>query len=162
MWMLGQQEIIDAVRRRMQTEPAEEQITMLIAGVAVVLVVCAIIAALTTRRRRPARPTTQFVQLREAARILSLSRDEEEDCQQLASRLKLTHPAAMFLSHANFAHFAERMLDGANNPELVERLDRLSLKLFGRSLPNISPWELESGRARRRRREAASDRLSHT
>ena len=57
--------------------------------------------------------------------------------QVLLKRAALASPASMLLSPANLAAAAEGALRRTPDPELRQRLDRLSLKLFGVPLSDI-------------------------
>lgn len=96
----------------------------------VALAACAVLLLIARALRRRARGNTQPTDyLARAARTLELSPSELRDLRTVATRAGLQEPTSVVLSPANLAHAIASMND--EDPHLLDRLTRLSTKLFG-------------------------------
>ncbi len=87
------------------------------------------------RTRRPRRRERLVDHLAHCAALLTLDPGELRDLRTLAGRVSLAHPAAMLLSPANLAH---AMRSAGDDPRLRERVNALSVKVFGTELPSVT------------------------
>lgn len=141
--LLAQQEILDAIRVGMNAQPQTGELLLLAVGVGA-LIALLVVAWRCFGREERRRPETRVDYLAEAAGILELTRAEREDLARLASRARLSQPAAMLLSPANLAFAFERGFADTGDPELRRRVDALSFKLFGQPLSASRPASRQS------------------
>lgn len=90
-------------------------------------------------RQRPAEEAERVTHLAESVHALGLRPEVLDDLRTVAGRAAMTHPTAMLLSPANLARAARAAQARTADPVLQERLDQLSLKLFGKHLADCDP-----------------------
>lgn len=122
--------------------PASSTDTNMLLAVLVIVVgsvgIAAMLAQMLQRDRRGGHgPKGQF--LRRAMRVLALKPDEMNAVHTVASRSRMSHPTAMLLSPANLAHAELEARKRKDDKALREKIDDLSVKLFGTALPDIEP-----------------------
>ena len=132
--VVAQEEILEAIRRGLNTKPAIEQWLMLLLGAVCVVGLLFLARRYMNRDDQPKHePARDY--LSEAFTVLDLNHTQREDLRRLATRARLFEPVAILLSPANLAHALDRILDGQDDPALRQRYDTLSIELFGKPLP---------------------------
>jgi hypothetical protein len=130
-------EALEDLRRGFQQECAH---THFVTVLAVLVLVGGVFVVVWLCRRRPQEHVARVTHLAEGAHVLGLAEEELDDLRAVAGQASVSHPAAMLLSPANFAHAARAAQAGGKvDPELQERLDRLARRLYGRPLAECEP-----------------------
>jgi hypothetical protein len=127
---LDQTEVLRAFRRGFDNDASQTRLLGVLLGIATL---CGFITLLLriTRRRHGALKTARVDYLASAARVLGLNRGELRDLRTVAIRARLAHPAAMLLSPANLIFAARAARRAEPDGGLWERLNCLSVKVFG-------------------------------
>jgi len=95
-----------------------------------------VILLYTLLKRRPRRHVARGTDyMAYGARLLRLDRSELRDLRTVATQACLTQPAALLLSPANLAHALGASQARRNDPQLRQRVDALSIRMFGSPLP---------------------------
>ncbi len=133
-WVSG----MEALRKGFARQASDSNVPavlLTLLGLCVLVVVLDQIYRLLQPRRRSRRVDY----LARAADVAGLSGWQVRDLRWVAGRAGLSCPAAMLLSPANLACAVHAALRGDPRPALRRRLERLSLDLFGVSLPAGGP-----------------------
>lgn len=127
--------LFDSIRSRLNSTPSTSHIVLFAAGVLALVVIILIAARHMDRKTTPPRPDL----LKIAIDVLRLSESERRDVLALSTRGALAEPAAALLSPRNLATAMQASdLDPHADHALILRLERLSERLFGEPLPEIT------------------------
>jgi len=139
---LGLSGPLKSIRDALNAGPESGETLTVLVGVVLLIGVVAVCARYLNPENR-SRVQRRFDILRQAAEVLGLNEQERADVSRVAKRAALTSAASMLLSPANLAAAAEGALRRTPDPELRQRLDRLSQKLFGVPLSDIRATRAE-------------------
>jgi hypothetical protein len=135
------QELLERLRSGFAAEPTRNDLIVAIIGL-LALVVLILLAYEFFRRRAAAPPRPARNYLLEAMNVLELRGQERDDVLRLALRSGLTYPVAMLLSPANLAAALRAAVLPGQEEAFCRRVGDLSVKLFGRSLPDQEAAEV--------------------
>ena len=129
-----QEEILQGIRRGLNAEPAAGPWLALLIGALCLLALLVLAKKIHGRERLPNRqPQRDY--LAEALKVLGLDQAERDELVRLARRAHLAQPAAILLSPGNLAAALERSPGGGGDAATRQRVNALSVKLFGQPLP---------------------------
>jgi hypothetical protein len=125
---------MEALRRGFARQASDSNVPAVILAL---LGLCVFVVVLDQiyRLLQPRHRVRRVDYLARAGDVAGLSRGQVRDLRWVAGRAGLCCPAAMLLSPANLACAVNVALRGDPRPALRRRLERLSLDLFGVSLP---------------------------
>ena len=127
---------LDAMRKGFGEQSSDHtQVIVVLLSVGALLTITLIVALVVQRSRARCQRRAKY--LRHAIRLLALNSAQARDVYVIANRAGLPRPTAMLLSPANLAHAVHHALLRKDNPRLRERLNRLSMSLFGCELPDV-------------------------
>jgi hypothetical protein len=129
----NQEQMVEALRRGFQNPSRPMDTTTLLALLAALCLVVWLLARLAEPRRRR-EEVAEADYLTRSVELLNLDRGECNDVQTVARHAGLPHPTAMLLSPANLAHAVRLAQRVHPDPQLGQRLSKLSVKLFGTGL----------------------------
>jgi hypothetical protein len=135
---------LEDLRRGFQTPSrpiSTSTLGLILLGVSVLVV---LLVRLNERRRRQD-SAVQADYLSRAVQLLDLDRAEHHDLLTLARQARPPHATALLLSPANLSHAARLALKAHPDPQLRQRLDRLSVKLFGTGLVGTRSSDVQPG-----------------
>lgn len=139
---LGLTSPLQSIRNALNAGPRTDEILMVLAGAVLLIGVIAVCARYSNPQNR-SKVQRRVDIFRQAVELLGLNDQERADVSAVAKHTVLSSPASLLLSPANLATAAERALRRTPDPEFRQRLERLSVKLFGVPLPDTGAAQAE-------------------
>ena len=133
---------LQSIRDALLAGPRTDEILIVLAGAVLLTGVIVVCARYRNPEDRP-KGRRRVDIFRQAAELLGLNEQERADVSGVAKHAALSSPASMLLSPANLATAAEQALRRTPDPEFRQRLERLSVKLFGVPLPETTAAQAE-------------------
>jgi len=133
--MPTRQELLERLRSGFVAQPTKNDLIIGIIGL-LALTVLILLAYEFFRRARTGLSQPARNYLVEAMNVLELRGQERDDVLRLAVRSGMTHPVAMLLSPANLAAALRAAVVPGQEETFCRRVAELSVKLFGRPLPD--------------------------
>lgn len=117
--------------------------THFVGAIIAIAALCGVLVAVRLLRRASPAEVERVTHLEEGAHVLGLAQAELDDLRTVAGRASVSHPAVILLSPANLARAARQAQTGKSDPALQQRMDELSIKLFGAPMGDCEPQPRE-------------------
>jgi len=133
--LLAGTDVFQSIQRSFATGPRTSDVVTLLVGICVLLLI--VLLASRFLNRDDPRPAGRPDYLTIAVDLLGLSEEVRRDLLYLAERSESEPAVSMLLTPANLAAAAARAGNPDDDPALFQRLNKLSLDLFGTNLPAL-------------------------